>query len=101
VRVCVRVSPSAIGGREGRRYEGRAADGCACEAHADISSRPKMATRRRLDRKTMHHCALGHLVVTIRQGGPAPLLRVGSKNILEGQCASRARLRITQCKRST
>ena len=34
-------------------------------------------------------------------GRPGATLRVGSKNILEGQCASRARLRITQCKRST
>jgi hypothetical protein len=61
---------------------------------------PRDRTTRNLVRKTMPHCALGHLVVTIRQGGPAPHLRVDSKNILEGQCASRARLRITQCKRS-
>jgi hypothetical protein len=34
------------------------------------------------------------------KGGPAPNTRAGANHFLEGQCASRARLRITQCKRS-
>ena len=46
---------------------------CARGPHAHTSTSPARAARRRLDRKTMPHCALGALVVTIRQGGPAPL----------------------------
>ena len=54
------------------------------------------------NRKTMPHCALGPLRVTIRPGRPGAFSIPGlCEIILEGQCASRARLRITQCKRFT
>ena len=35
------------------------------------------------------------------KGGPAPNARADANHFLEGQCASRVRLRITQCKRFT
>lgn len=69
--------------------DGASADGtatgrggrCACGPQAHASPRPSVATYRRLDRKTMPHCALRALVVTIHQGGPAPIFRAGEKHI--------------------
>ena len=75
---------------------------CAWGPQADPKHRPRTAMPRRLIRKTMPHCALGPLRVTIRAWRPGATIIPGQYEIIqEGQCASRARLRITQCKRST
>jgi hypothetical protein len=64
---------------------------CARGPQADARHRQIRAAPRSSIRKTMPHCALGHLRVTIRQGVPAPRDVPGLYEIiLEGTYAQAA-----------